>query len=308
MDVKLENINVGISNNNPIGFILEEIELLNIYKISEDEADKKLNDNEIEGFIDDDLNLLVKKSGINQTIIKEIIEQIKQMGSLNTPFEKFDFTTDYIQNRNQDSNPIIIIFYSLIAMVSTYGVFAGIEVVSMIQANLTNVAKRINVTPLRKSEFLFSGVIISLILNLGSNILFLIFIKYILKINLFTEIKYTAIFIIIGNLFGISLGMLMGASNKKSSSVKTILSIAITLVLSFFSGMMSPNIKVMIDKKIPWAGRINPISIITNNLYKINLLGNTDNVMEGIFVLLAWCIVLIFISYVFLRGETYDSI
>lgn len=308
IDIELESIDIGIKSENPIGFILEEIELLNVHKISEDEINEKLENEEIQGFIDNDLNLLVSKSGINQTIIKEIIDQIKQMGELNVPIEKFDFTIDYVLDRNQKADAIIIIFYSLIAMVSTYGIFPGIETVSLIQANLTNVGKRINVTPLKKNDFLLAGVIVSLILNLLSNGILLIFIKYILKIDLFTEIRYSAIFIIIGNLFGVALGMLIGASNKQSGNVKTILGIMITLVLSFFSGMMSPDIKILIDKKIPLIGKINPISIITNNLYKINLLKNTQNVNQGIIILSIYCITLIFISYGFLRRKTYDSI
>ncbi len=308
INIELENIDIGIKNENPIAFILEEIEFLDVHKISEDEANEKLENDEIQGFIDNDLNLLVKKSGINQTIIKEVLDQIKQMGELNVPIEKFDFTVDYISDRNQKADVIIIIFYSLIAMVSTYGIFPGIETVSLIQANLTNVGKRINITPLRKNDFLLAGVIVSLILNLLSNGVLLIFIKYILKIDLFTEIKYSTIFIIIGNLFGVALGILIGASNKQNGNVKTILGIIITLFLSALSGMMSPNIKILVDKNIPILGRINPIAIITNNLYRINLLENTQNVSEGILVLSIYCIVLISMSYGFLRRKTYDSI
>lgn len=308
VNVKLESIDIGIGSQSPIGFILEEIEFLNVHKISEDEVNVKLENEEIQGFIDNDLNLLVKKSGLNQTIIKEILDQIKQMGELRVPLEKFDFTIDYILDRNQKADAVIIIFYSLIAMVSTYGIFPGIEIVSLIQANLTNVGKRINVTPLRKNDFLLAGVIVSLILNLLSNGILLIFIKYILKIDLFTEIKYSTIFIIMGNLFGVALGMLIGASNKQNANVKTILGIMITLVLSFFSGMMSPDIKIMIDKKIPLISKINPVSIITDNLYRINLLDNTQNLNQGIIILSIYCITLIFISYGFLRRKTYDSI
>lgn len=308
INVKLEAVDIGVDSQNPIIFILEEIELLNVHQISEDEANEKLENEEIQGFIDKDLNLFVKKSGINQTVIKEILDQIKQMGSLGVPIERFDFTVDYISDRNQKADTVIIIFYSLIAMVSTYGIFPGIETVSLIQANLTNVGKRINVTPLTKNDFLLAGVIVSLILNLLSNGILLIFIKYVLKIDLFTEIKYSAIFVIIGNLFGVALGMLIGASSKQNGNVKTIFGIMITLVLSFFSGMMSPDIKIMMDKKIPLISKINPVSIITDNLYKINLLENTQNVNQGIITLSIYCIILIFISYGILRRKTYDSI
>ncbi|WP_406243065.1 ABC transporter permease [Tissierella carlieri] len=308
INIELENIDIGISSQNPIAFILEEIEIVNAHKLSEDEINDKLENEEIQGFIDDDLNLLVKKSGVNQTIIKEILDQIKQMGSLNVPIEKFDFTVEYISEINQKADIVIIIFYSLIAMVSAYGIFPGIVTVSLIQANLTNVGKRINITPLRKNEFLLAGIIVSLILNLLSNVILLIFIKYILKINLFTEMKYSTIFIIAGNLFGVALGIFIGASNKQNENTKTILGIMITLFLSALSGMISPNIKIWLDKSVPVLGKINPIAIITNNLYRINLLGNTQTVIEGALILSIYCIVLISISYVFLRRKTYDSI
>lgn len=156
--------------------------------------------------------------------------------------------------------------------------------------------------------FLLAGMIVSLLLNLLANGILLIFIRYVLKLNLFTEIKYSTAFIILGNLFGVTLGIFVGACNKKPSHINTLMGIAVTLFLSFLSGMMGPDTKIMIDKNAPILGRINPISIITNNLYRINLLGNTKHVREGILVLAIYCIVLISISYLFLRRKTYDSI
>lgn len=281
---------------------------LNIHEITEDEIVKKLDNEEIDGFIDKDLNIKVKESGINQTIIKEVVEQIKQMNNLNRPIESYDFSVDYILDTNQKANSLIIMFYSLVAMVSTYGVFAGIETVSLIQANLSNVGQRLNITPLTKSNFLIAGNIVALLLNLFANVILLIFIKYVLKIELFNEIKYSAILIMLGNLFGVAFGILIGVSNKKSNNVKNIIAIVIILILSFISGMMNPDIKVMIDENLPMLSRINPIGIITNNLYRINFLESTKTAGEGILILSIYCIVLIFTSYIFLRRKNYDSI
>ena len=47
MDMKLENINVGIIDGNPIEQILEDIEFINIYKIDEGEEIEKLDSEEI---------------------------------------------------------------------------------------------------------------------------------------------------------------------------------------------------------------------------------------------------------------------
>lgn len=308
MDIKPESIDIGIKSENSIVHILESIDFVNVHKISDNGIKEKLDNEEIDGFIDDDLNILVKKSGTNETIIKEIVEQIKQMEKLNRSIENYDFEADYILDRNQKSNPIIIIFYSLIAMVSTYGIFAGIETVNLIQANLTNIGARISVTPLKKHSFLLAGVIVSLFLNLLSNGILLLFIKFVLKLDLFKEIKYSLVFIILGNLFGVALGIFIGVSNKKSSNVKTMIGVVVILFLSFLSGMMGPEIKVMIDENAPILSRINPISIITNSLYRINLLESTKSVSEGVFILSIYCIALIFTSYIFLRRRNYDSI
>lgn len=308
MNRNFEDIQVGIEEDNNVLPILEEIDFVKIHRINEDEIEEKLENDEIDAFIDGDLNLTVKKSGINQTIIKEVVEQIKQTVKLNRPIDGSEFSVRYVADKNQESNSIVIIFYSLIAMVSTYGVFAGIETASLMQANLSNIGLRINATPLKKQNFLIAGVIVSLLLNLLANTGLLLFINYVLKIHLFTNITYSLIFILLGNLFGVILGIFIGVSNKKSANVKTAIAISTTLFLSFLSGMMGPWIKAMVEKYVPFLSRINPISVITNNLYRVNLLGSTKSVGEGIAVLLIYSMVLFIGSYVFLRRKSYDSI
>ncbi len=308
LNPNLERVKIGISGENQILPILEEIDFLDLHLIEGDEYEKKLYNEEIHGYVDDNLNLIVAKSGIQQTIIKEVLEQLKQTIKLNRPIDGSEFSVNYVSLRNQKANATTIIFYSLIAMVSTYGVFAGIETVSLIQANLSNLGIRLNVTPLKKKDFLMAGTIVAFLLNLLSNVMLLLFIEYILKIELFKEYLYSLLLIILGNLFGIALGIFIGSSNKKSVNVKTATGIAVTLFLSFLSGMMSPWIKIIIDKNVPIIGRINPISIISNNLYRINILGSTKSVTEGIVILLIYTLLLLFMSYIFLRRKSYDSI
>ncbi|NLY45787.1 MAG: ABC transporter permease [Tissierella sp.] len=305
---EFEPVDLGVSPDSYFVSIFEEIEILNVHEITEEEANEKLLSDEIYGYVDNDLNLTVKESGLNQTIIKQILDQIVQVGGLNVPVEQVDMMVDYTISNNQNADTLIIIFYTLIAMVSTYGVFTGIETVSLIQANLSEIGKRMNIAPLRKSDFIISGLVGGFIMNVISNTLLLLFMHFILKLNLFTEFKYSMLFILLGNLFGLSLGMMIGSSNKKSTNVKTLIAVAVTLFLSFLSGMMSPDIKIILDEKIPILAKVNPISVITDNLYKINLLGITDDIYEGLGAISIYIIVLNLISYGFLRRKSYDSI
>ncbi len=43
LDFQLENINVGIDSENPISYILEDIDFVNVHKVPEDEVLKKLD-------------------------------------------------------------------------------------------------------------------------------------------------------------------------------------------------------------------------------------------------------------------------
>lgn len=307
-NVELESINIGIEKENPIIYVLESIDILNVIEVGEENANENVKSGEIAGYINEDLSLLVNKSGLSQTIIKSILDQIKQSIALNEPMENLDFEVDYLVGRSQNASGLLVIFYSLIAMVSTYGVFPGIEAAVMIQPNLSNVGARVSITPIKKSTLLTSSLIVGLFINILSNILLLLFLTFILKLDLLTNFLYSIIFIFLGNIFGISLGLFIGSSNKKSSGFKVMMSIMITLFLSFLSGMMSVDMKILIDKNIPILGKINPISIITNSLYRINLLENTNNLSQGIILLSVYSLALMGASYVFLRRNQYDSI
>lgn len=305
---EMTNINIGIEKGNKVVSILETIDILNIVEVVEDEVVEKLDKEEITAFVKADLSLVVDKSGLDQTIIKGILDQINQTILLNEPLENFDFDINYLKENSQKSNGIVVIFYSLIAMVSTYGVFPGIETASISQSNLSNIGARINTTPIKKSTLIISGVIVGLIINIASNILLFLFLSFVLKLNLFTNVPYSIIFILLGNLFGISLGVFIGVSNKLNANIKTMISIVFTLFLSFLSGMMSPDIKIMVERNMPILSKINPIAIITNSLYRINLLGNTKELLGGMLILLSYSIILIFTSYFFIRRRQYDSI
>lgn len=307
-NMQLETINIGIEKGNPATYILEDVEILNVIQISEADIAKKLELGEIDGYIKDDLSLIVDESGLDQTIIKGILDQIKQTILLNEPIENFDFGVNYLSGKDQMANGLLVIFYSLIAMVSTYGVFPGIETVNIVQANLTNIGARINVTPIKKSTLLISGIIVGLAINIFANILLLLFLKFVLKLDLLRNIWYSSIFILLGNIFGISLGLFIGSSNKQKPGVKVMFSIMATMFLSFLSGLMSPDIKILIDKNVPILGKLNPISIVTNSLYRINLLENTKNLSQGMILLTVYSILFMGISYLFLRRSQYDSI
>lgn len=307
MSGEIEDINLGIEKDNKSAYILETVDILNLVEIEKDDINRALENEKIDGFVNNDLNLLVNKSDLNQTIIKTILDQINQSMLLNESIGKLDPSVNYLKGEAQQSNIIIIIFYSLIAMVSAYGVFPGIEITNLVQANLTPLGARINTTPVKKSTLLISGIVVGLFMNLASNTLLLLFIHFILKLDIIANLPNTILFILLGNLFGISLGIFIGISSRKSEGFKSMLAIVSTLFLSFIAGLMSPDIKYVIEDKFPIVARINPMSIITNNLYRVNSL-NSKADLNGALLLVLYSSILMMLSYMFLRRRRYDSI
>lgn len=308
MDFKLEGVKVGIERENAVKDTLASIEFMDTVETTEKAAEELLEKGEIDGFIDSKLNITVSESGINQTIIKEVVDEIRQIGALGMPYESYDFTVDYISDRDQRSNSLVVMFYSLIAMVAAYSVYPGLESVNLIQANLSDIGARVSISPLKKQSFLVAGAIVAMGLNIMSNALLLLFTKYFLRIELFYSLKYSLLLILMGNVFGVSLGMFIGASNRKSLNFKTAVCIATTLFLAALSGLFGPWIKLAVDTRLGIISRMNPISIVSNNLYRVNFLGNTDGLIEGVVLLGAYSALLILLSFAFLRRRRYDSI
>lgn len=73
-NVKLEPINIGVQENNPVISILEDIDILHLKEVSEENISESLANQEIDGYIKNDLSLVVDSSGLKQTIIKGVLE------------------------------------------------------------------------------------------------------------------------------------------------------------------------------------------------------------------------------------------
>lgn len=308
MEFELEKVSVGIESDSPLAVPFSTIDIIEAEVVDKQDVESYLLEEKIVAFVDNDLSIEVARSGINQTVVKEIVDQIKQMETLGVPFESYDMGVNYIDSRDQDERSFIIMFYALIAMVSTYSIYAGIESIHLIQANLSNIGARINVSPLRKESFILSSTLVAMGLNVVANGILLLFIEYILKIELINQLSYSLIFILLGNLFGVSLGIFIGASSRKGINFKTNIGIGMTLFLAAISGMMGPWIKIVLSERVPFLAKYNPISIVSDNLYRVNILDNTSTVYGGVILLLAYAGLFILLSFLLLRRRTYDSI
>ena len=315
-----------------------EDKLFNIKYVSQKKAAKLLNNFDIKGYIifkNDKPEVVIKENGTYQTIIKFVITEINQNkimienlskkeveteianGNVSITQEKIvDNILNKIKNEkielqnisNSNLSYMQIEYYTLIAMACMYGGMLGLTAINNSLANMSSKGKRISVSPNKKSVIVLSSAIGSYIVSLVGLVLLLVFLKLILKVDFGNNAFLVILLSLVGNLAGISLGVLIASIFRVSEGAKTGITIAITMFLSVLSGMMGVTLKYVIDKNIPVVNLVNPNNLITDGFYSLYYYDTLSRYFRDISYLLIFIIICLTISFISLRREKYDSI
>ena len=269
-------ITTGVAETNPNRGIFNSIPILHVIPMEQEAADAALREGRIQAFIADDLSIRIYKNGIAQTIVKNIAEQIKQVKALGIPIRASAYETQYIDSQNEQDNSITILFYSLLAMVSIYSMFGALSIPNRLQANISKLAVRMSAAPIKRFRIYLAGVIFFTCFNLASNLLYIGYVMFVLKISLITDFAVTLFLLLYANLFGTAVGLCIGSIPKLTENTKAMLCVFSSLFLSFLSGMMSVSVKIALDASFPLLSKINPIALFTDTLYTINILHEYD--------------------------------
>lgn len=307
-DTELQNIEVGIDSGHPYAETFESIEFLNVHEISENEALTMMEDDELSGFVTSEQDLIVSDSGFEETVLESVLNQMKQMAESGIPFEDFDFTQSFVAETDLNSNPTVILFYSLLAMTAFYSMFSSIDLISSIQPNLSHQGARFNTTPFSKFKFLFANSIGALFLGLFSNIIIIGYLMLFSETALFEDFISTFLFILVGNISAIGIGFAIGLIPKLSINFKTVTAVITVIFLAFLSGMAGPDLKNLIDENMPLVNTINPVAHVTDTMLRINILNNYDDYWTTILYLLGIGLLFSLLSLIALRRKQYDSI
>ena len=330
-EIYRETLNELSSDNN-------ENKLFNIKYVTKDEADLLLDNSDIKGYIvfkNDEPQVVIKENGTYQTLIKFVITEIGQNQTIIEDLSKKSIEEE-ISNGNYSVNTEKIIndilnkikneqinlknvsksnlhymqieYYTLIAMACMYGGMLGLTAINNCLANMSNKGKRISVSPNGKSIIVLSSAFGAYVVSLVGLALLIIFLKLGLKADFGNNITLVILLSAVGNLAGISLGVLIASIFKVSEGAKTGIVIAITMFLSVLSGMMGVTLKYVIDKNIPIINLVNPNNLITDGFYSLYYFDTLDRYFRDVRYLLIFIGICLVISFISLRREKYDSI
>lgn len=306
--------------------------------ITEEEAKQLLQDGEITGYMkleEEKPKVIVQSSGINETILKQVTEEITQSteivknlaeNEIKKEMEAGNYRIDYEKiykdilemTQNQEANIenksrsnlsyTMIEFYTLIAMACLYGGILGMVAINQNLANMSHNGKRVSVAPTTKGKVVLSSVLAAYLVQLIGLALLFVYTVFVLKVDYGTNLPFIILLGAVGSLAGLSMGLAIGTLLKTNENVKTGIVISVTMLGCFLSGMMGITMKYIIDKNIPILNKINPASMITDGLYSLYYYNTYERFFLNVISLITFSCILILLASISLRRQKYDSI
>ncbi len=302
-----------------------------------EKSKEMLENNEITGYLtfkDEDVKINVKSSGINETILRYVIDEIQSNKEIINTLTEKEIQGSLSQGLNIDYNKLteniskllipentkinnisnknlsytMIEYYTVIAMSCLYGAMLSMYIINYKLPNMNNVGKRISVSPQNKGSMLLGSLSASYLIQLIGIGLLLLFTSFVLKVDYGNNLPLITMLALVGSLAGLSLGILVATLIKTNENAKTGILVAFTMLECFLSGMMGITTKYIIDKNIPILNKINPANMITDALYSLYYYDTLERYIFNIISLLLFSIIIFLISYKELRRQKYDSI
>ncbi|MGI6563896.1 MAG: ABC transporter permease [Clostridia bacterium] len=271
--------------------ILQEVSsgedpLFHLHVVSEQVASKMLEDNQISGYFvaGSPVTMVVKTTGMRQSIIRSFLDTyIQNMSLVSTVMQKnpkalkaltddLFHTVSYLKEVSAtDAKPdnVASYYYVLIAMACFYGGFQGSRDISDIQANNTDTAARLNLTPVSKMKTFLVYMSASLLIHYIKMLLLLSFLVFVIKVNFGGKVGFILLTTLLGSIAGLSFGAFVSALLKKSEGIKIAVIVGTSMLMSFLAGMMYQGMKYIIQRNVPVLSYLNPLNLLTDAYYSL---------------------------------------
>lgn len=332
----LETTNVGIvstdqDKSKQFEAVLKEIKnddevIFKSKELSKKEAQKQLSDDKISGYFEIDaknIELFVSKSGTQQTVLKELLDQYLQntdkvetlmaSGAVQPQaISQALVQKNYIKDGNGTGNFNLKSFYffTLVGMTVMYGFMWGLRNANDQQANQSPEGMRLCLIPRNKLLVSFANMLASLVLFFVQVTFILMFYRFIYQVEFGDHWNYILLVCALGAFTTISFGTLIGnALSKVDFQQKISIGISISMIMSFLAGMMgSQSIKYWIDVHVPLLGRINIVNLISESLYQLFYYQSLKTFYLNLLWLAGFGVLFILLNYSFERKVQYDHL
>lgn len=338
-------LNVGVLDSIPVAVVIEKelpqehallsvlpsvtykdkTPMFQVTKTTREEADQMLREGAVNGIIvlSDTVELYVSDSELQTNILKQFLDQYSRMSKAIEDIAKNDpqslpkailLLQSDAQNivkvslNGKNTNGFIQYFYSLIAMACMFGSYLGLSNSMDIQGNQKPVAARRCITPTNKLILILADSSAAITIHFLELTVVWIYLRFFLGIPIGDQPFLFLLTVFLGSVIGIAYGQFVGSISKGHEALRFSIVTGIGLLLSFLSGLMVDTIKYIIETNVPLLNRINPAALITDAFYSLSVFSDYSRFTSDIVSLLVIAAIFIFVSFLILRRERYDSI
>ncbi len=299
--------------------------LLDLSRVSREEAEELLLDGSIYGFIVPgvEMQLIVDESGLHQSILGLLLDQYLQASSTagtvisRNPAAAEDFMrelelrTSYIRTEAIGKNSpdrLFVFYFALLAMACFYGGYYGLIEAFDIQGNLSPRAARINMSPIHKLKALLASSSAAVFIHLCSQMVLLAFMHVVLKVRFGAQLPLVILATLVGSTLSIALGIFIGTVVRGSENFKSGVVTAVSMIGALFAGLMLPELKYIVSERFPLINRINPVNLLADAYYALYFFEGFSRYSQNLLILLLFTVFFTAASYFFMRRRNYDSL
>ena len=299
---------------------------LTITYTDEETAKELLFDGKVSGIIvsGDGASLQVAGKGIKQSFLDEIVSRCNMyqtvigqaiatgdMQKVQDVAKELSKEVDACRDVSPSAdNPDVYVqyFYNLIAMVAICGSLTGLHVATSSQANQSELGARKNCSPTPKFKHLSAAMLGSCVAQGVSMVLCVTFLRFVLQINFGGNLFLVYAAAVLSGCLGVALGFFGGSIGRLKYEVKSAILLSCSMVLCFLSGLMMGNIKGVLAEKAPWVNRFNPVAIISDSFYCLNMYSDYRRFITKVIGMVIYTALFVVLGVWFSRRKKYASL
>lgn len=354
-DEMFRNIKVAVVTENEsangLNYMLDALSdgddaLLSVARMSGNDAEKALADDEVEGIIyTDDVRLTVAESSVNASILETVLSEYKQyehaimdiykdgtepngdMSADGIGYQQYMSATSGVDDMSElvaklseqrsyyteksstegSQNIYNNYFYAIFAMSCLFASLSSIEMMSNLQANVSATGKRKNVSPQRKMTFVLAEFAALLLIHFAVEVVSFIYMSCI-GVDFGDKVWEILLTLFVGCFIGLALGVIAGAIPKLKEGTKIGIVIGISMVMSILSDLCINGIKYEIQQHVPIINKLNPAALISDSFYALNVYSDHKVFTENILIMTVEAVVLITVGILMVRRNRYASV
>ncbi|MGO4938288.1 ABC transporter permease [Fundicoccus sp. Sow4_H7] len=205
------------------------------------------------------------------------------------------------------ANSNSIYFYSALAYLCIFFMSVGVNLVTENEAIHSQSALRATMSPVPKSKRFFATFVSWIVPSLAV-IYAVVALYYFNDIPLGRYWGRLVLLLTVGVMVGMLMGTAIGGVFKRHFGVTQAVSIGLPLFFGATSGMMASGVKVLINERVPWFNKINPVTLINDGIYYLNSYPTFKQYNQNLLILLAMAVVLLIVTIVSIRRTDYASL